>query len=65
MKKETRRQIVGRIVKQEGGKSQAKMGDAMQIAMQIENMIFEEIVKNPSYLAEGIKAALKRIKKRG
>lgn len=61
MKKETRRQIVGRIVKQEGGKSQAKMGDAMQI----ENMIFEEIVKNPSFLAEGIKAALKRIKKRG
>ena len=61
MKKETRRQIVGRILKQEGGKSQAKMGDAMQI----ENMIFEEIVKNPSFLAEGIKAALKRIKKRG
>jgi hypothetical protein len=60
MKKETDLQRIGRLVKMEGGKSRLKIGDARTL----ENLIFDEILKDPTYLAKGLEKAFKRALKK-
>jgi hypothetical protein len=51
-----RRQI-GKLVRMEKGKSQVKMGDAMTFS----NLLFEECVKDPDFLARGLERAVTRL----
>lgn len=58
--KTTYKQQIGKIVKKECGKSEAKMGDAMQIV----NATFDKIVSDASFLAQGISKAIARKKRK-
>ncbi len=58
--KTTYKQQIGKIVKKESGKSEAKMGDAMQIV----NGVFDKIIRDPSFLAQGISKAVMRKKRK-
>lgn len=56
MRKSEYKKVVGRIAKLEGGKSQAKMGDVMQIV----NHVFDRIYTDTDFLIDGLIAAQKR-----
>lgn len=58
-KKATFRQKVGAIVAAEGGKSQAKMGDAMQL----QQAFFMKCARDPMFLAKGLTLANARLEK--
>ncbi len=55
--KKTFRQKVGDIVAAEVGKSQAKMGDAMQL----QSAFFVQCARDPLFLAKGLTLAAARI----
>ena len=57
--KTTFRQKVGSIVRAEGGKSQTKMGDAMQI----QKAFFLKCAKDPAFLAKGLTLANSEIER--
>lgn len=53
------RKKVGAIVKAEGGKSQAKMGDAMQL----QSEVFKQCVRDPLFMAKGLILASQALEK--
>lgn len=59
MKKKTYRKKVGSIARKESGKSEAIMGDVMQIV----NGVFDQCVTDPIFHMQGINKALARQKK--
>lgn len=59
MKTETPRQRTGRLVREEKGLSQLKMGDAMTF----ENLIWDEALRDPKYMAWALRRAVMRKKK--
>jgi hypothetical protein len=60
MKCETGKQVLGRLVRDEAGLSQAKMGDASTL----KNLIFEEMFLNPLWAIKENLAAWKRLLKK-
>ena len=55
-RKPTFRETVGKLVRQEGGRSQARMGDAMQL----QRAFFRQCLKDPAFLAKGLLLAARR-----
>ena len=56
MKKKSYRSKVGKVVRKEKGKSEVKMGDAMSLL----NFFFDECIKDPELLVEGLRKAWMR-----
>jgi len=57
--KMTYRKNVGQITRKEKGVTEANMGDSMQIV----NAVFDKILRDPSFLAQGVTKALARKQK--
>lgn len=59
MAKMSERKRIGKLVREEGGKSQIKQGDAMTF----KNQLKDEFMRDPSYLIEFIHSAFERARK--
>ena len=60
-RKATFRETVGKIVREEGGRSQATMGDAMQL----QRAFFIQCGKDPAFLAKGLMLASAHLRRKG